>query len=152
MSVRVHISDKEIAKLGTRLDAWARDARRRLQQAAFRTAHDVRAQAVANANQPDDDVDHPWSTGGIPSRPQPPYRDQTSLSPHTRTGTLKSSINVAPGGLVDQYEVRADAAYAPFVEFGTARSRPHPFMFPAAESKRRTWEKRVRKAMKEARP
>lgn len=45
------------------------------------------------------------------------------------TGTLKGSIRVVPGA--HRVEVEATEYYAQFVEFGTSKMAPEPFMEPA---------------------
>ncbi|MEM2548701.1 MAG: HK97 gp10 family phage protein [Nitrososphaerota archaeon] len=59
---------------------------------------------------------------------------------HVRTGRLRSSINLERRGdfefrIVAGYPSREKGKpyYAPFVEFGTRRMPPRPFMKPAAE-------------------
>ena len=58
--------------------------------------------------------------------------DAQTLAP-VDTGNLKGSITteVRPGDLVGVVEATAD--YAAFVEFGTSRMRPQPFMRPAQD-------------------
>jgi HK97 gp10 family phage protein len=54
------------------------------------------------------------------------------LRPHTRTARLKQSIlstTQSTGGDVVA-KVGTNVKYAPFVELGTRRSRPHPFLAP----------------------
>lgn len=47
------------------------------------------------------------------------------------TGTLRNSITSQVSGL--SALVEAGAPYASFVEYGTVRRPPHPFMVPAAQ-------------------
>lgn len=49
-----------------------------------------------------------------------------------RTGKLRDSIYVEDLG-AGEYEIQANAEYATFVEYGTARSAAQPFMRPAYE-------------------
>lgn len=56
-----------------------------------------------------------------------------------RTGNLEASIHPLPveqSGDVITGTVKAGMEYAAFVEFGTARSAPYPYMQPALEANR----------------
>lgn len=61
-------------------------------------------------------------------------RDAQILAP-VDTGFLRSSISVRTTRRVNDStaEVTASANYAAFVEFGTSRMSPQPFMIPAFE-------------------
>jgi HK97 gp10 family phage protein len=86
---------------------------------------------------------------GAGALPAPPYTEQSDLIPHVRTGDLRGAIRKEPDG--EDYWVKAggDAApYAAYVEYGTIRARPHPFMFPAVEMNRGRWNELVRKALR----
>lgn len=54
--------------------------------------------------------------------------DARQLAP-VRTGALRSSIEATISGT--RAEVGPTASYAPFVEFGTYKDAPQPFMGPA---------------------
>lgn len=71
-----------------------------------------------------------------------------------RTGKLRASIRVEQGGRDQEFTARAVAGggevdYAPYVEYGTVRARPHPFMRPAAYSTRRQQGIAAREAVRE---
>lgn len=51
--------------------------------------------------------------------------------PATDTGTLAGSIHVVPGDR--QAEVVASASYAAYLEFGTSKMAPRPYMRPAVD-------------------
>jgi HK97 gp10 family phage protein len=53
-----------------------------------------------------------------------------SLAP-VLTGSLRESIHIEGSGT--EREVIADADHAAYVEFGTSRQAPQPFMFPAGD-------------------
>lgn len=55
--------------------------------------------------------------------------------PQVRTGRLRSSISWQIGldGLGIFAAVGTNVYYAPFVEFGTDRARPYPFLVPAVK-------------------
>jgi HK97 gp10 family phage protein len=65
------------------------------------------------------------------------------------TGALKASIHVER---IDHLavQVRADAEYAAFVEYGTSRAPAQPFITPAIEAVRAGYEARIAKAIKNA--
>jgi phage gpG-like protein len=54
------------------------------------------------------------------------------LRPHTRIGRLKQSIGTTADQMGGDVLVRVgtNVFYAPFVELGTRRSRPHPYLVP----------------------
>ena len=54
--------------------------------------------------------------------------DAKSIVP-VRTGTLQRSITFSGGE--GEYQVGSRVHYAPFVEYGTSRMRPQPFLTPA---------------------
>ena len=54
--------------------------------------------------------------------------DAKSIVP-VRTGTLQRSIMFSGGD--GEYQVGSRVFYAPFVEYGTSRMRPQPFLTPA---------------------
>ncbi len=54
--------------------------------------------------------------------------DAKSIVP-VRTGTLQRSIMFSGGD--GEYQVGSRVFYAPFVEYGTSRMRPQPFLGPA---------------------
>lgn len=67
-------------------------------------------------------------------------RDARELTP-VDTGYLRASIAVAVGsdGTTAFGEVTAGANYAPYVEHGTSRMAPQPFMGPAHEKNAAKW-------------
>src|SRR4051812_13461736 len=54
------------------------------------------------------------------------------LAPEGPTGDLKASIDSKVDGLHGQ--VFTDIRYAPYVEFGTYKDRPQPFLLPAGDA------------------
>lgn len=73
-------------------------------------------------------------------------RDGFGLHPHRLTGTLSRSIvrsNVEESDVAVEQSVFVGnqvEAYAVAVELGTRRSRPHPFLKPAGEVSRKTFQ------------
>lgn len=149
-AVTVSIPPAEMAKVKRALEKWGAIVEKRLQQALYITAEDVRRDA-ADGFGGDYAEDIRRSVIGGGPLPVPPYKEQSNLMPHVRTGDLRSSVRVVRQS-ANEYHVDAGETAAPygrFVEFGTSRSRPHPFMHPAAEMNRRKWDTRVRKAIKD---
>ena len=64
-------------------------------------------------------------------------------APATDTGRLANSIQANIGGR--KAEVFTIVEYAPWLEFGTQKIQPRPFMFPALEKERPKWIKRLDK-------
>jgi HK97 gp10 family phage protein len=54
--------------------------------------------------------------------------------PQVQTGRLRASIthNVSPG----EVEIGSNVVYSKYLEFGTSKMSPHPFLFPAVELKK----------------
>ena len=65
-----------------------------------------------------------------------------------RTGFLRSSIHVER---IDHLalQVRADAEYAAFVEYGTHRQAAQPFMTPAMETIKQSYAPRIARRIRE---
>jgi HK97 gp10 family phage protein len=57
---------------------------------------------------------------------------QSTGHPQVVTGRLRSSIthNVSPG----EVEIGSNVEYSKYLEFGTSKMPPYPFLFPAVES------------------
>lgn len=66
-----------------------------------------------------------------------------------KTGLLRSSIHVER---IDHLavQVRADADYAAYVEYGTSRAPAQPFMTPAIEAVRAGYQARIARAIKDS--
>lgn len=66
------------------------------------------------------------------------------------TGRLRNSIAVEEleGGL--DAAIGTNVEYAPYVEFGTNRTRPKPYLLPAMESERGPFRDRLNKAVDDA--
>jgi HK97 gp10 family phage protein len=59
---------------------------------------------------------------------------QSTGHPKVQTGRLRSSIthNVSPG----EVEIGSNVVYSKYLEFGTSKMPPYPFLFPAVELKK----------------
>jgi hypothetical protein len=66
------------------------------------------------------------------------------------SGDLYHSLEVVEMDRVEDYAVASDVYYAPYVEFGTARSDAKPYMVPAVEANRGTFINEQTKAVAEA--
>jgi HK97 gp10 family phage protein len=150
-TVSATLSTAEVAKVKEALAKWGDVVRRRLRQATAVAASNVERDAK-NGFGGDYAEDIHRTVIGAEPLPTPPYKEQSDLMPHRRTQKLVGSIRNEKQGEGDMYHVIAgnsDAPYAAFVEFGTSRARPHPYMFPAAEMNRKGWREEVEKAIKD---
>ena len=66
-----------------------------------------------------------------------------AAAPVGPTGDLQSGISVKTSGL--SAEIGPNVRYASFVELGTRRMAPEPYLFPAAEAARPKFEERMAK-------
>ncbi len=69
--------------------------------------------------------------------------DAKALAP-VDTGMLRNSITTATTGDGLRAVVSATASYAPFVELGTSRQAPQPFLGPATDRNRDAFEEAMR--------
>lgn len=67
-----------------------------------------------------------------------------------RTGRLRNSIGHELADDKLSARVGTNVEYGPYVEFGTTRMHARPYLFPAAESERRGFAKRLKEALKRA--
>ena len=78
--------------------------------------------------------------------------DARANHPYTdRTGHLTQSIMAGVVTVSDENvtaEVKAEKEYASFVEMGTSRSKPFPFLLPAVERNQASFFRAVQKAMR----
>lgn len=66
-------------------------------------------------------------------------------APNTDTGRLVNSLKVWPEG--HNTRVGSDVIYGKYLEFGTQRMQPRPFMVPAKELAEKTKRKRLQSAI-----
>lgn len=142
------------AKVARGIESWEQKKRQKVRAAILETTLKVSnyAKLRFEGNIEGDTVSPPVPTStframtearaelGISGEQDVPYP-----RPHVRTGILRTSIETKWKAPL-RSAVSANAPYAKFVEFGTSRSRPHPFMTPAAESERKHHRDRIRKA------
>ena len=69
-------------------------------------------------------------------------------APASDTGRLAGAIRADIEGR--QAEVVADTEYAAWLEFGTMKIQPRPFMVPAMEKERPKWEERLNRIVDKA--
>lgn len=62
---------------------------------------------------------------------EPKAHADGSMRPNVVTGRLRNSISHAVDG--DAAVVGTNVEYAPYVELGTSKSRPYPYLKPAAQ-------------------
>ena len=79
---------------------------------------------------------------GIPHQASAPGE-----APATDTGALVSSLQLKGAGTSTMY-VYTNLKYAPFLEFGTSRLAPRPFMRPALQSNRPKFERAMQDLLK----
>lgn len=63
------------------------------------------------------------------------------------TGRLRSSIHHEITAFGFNATVGTNVEYAPFIEFGTARQRAQPYLFPAAEAERTAFLRNIKAAL-----
>lgn len=73
--------------------------------------------------------------------------------PYLRTGLLRASITVRTGRDEGGFfaEVGSAAPYASWVELGTSKAPPHPFMVPSLDENREAITQSITQAIQEAR-
>jgi HK97 gp10 family phage protein len=90
-------------------------------------------------------------SGAVYDKTNPRRRHRASAAgeaPATDTGRLVGSIRADVAG--KEANVSANTVYAAPLEFGTRDIAPRPFMVPALESERPSWERRLREAVTKA--
>lgn len=146
-------------RIAAAVKKWDREKRRKAKIAIAQTAADVHTYATrtfAGNTEGDALGAHPPTVGTVLKETRSrlgitgPYQGPPFPRPHTRSDNDESerlkqgiSVNWESGYTA---AITAPAKYAKFVEYGTATSRPHPFMTPAAEAARPRHTERMRKA------
>jgi HK97 gp10 family phage protein len=69
-------------------------------------------------------------------------------APATDTGRLANSLKADIQGV--NATVFTNVDYAPFLEFGTRKIEPRPFLFPALEQERPAWNRRLNNIVDQA--
>lgn len=129
----------ERRKARRRLEEIPAKAQRRIGQAVREAAIEVQNE-VTRIMRETKKSGRTYRRGHIASAPgEPPAPD---------TARLLRSIKVRSRGL--QADVYTGLEYAPWLEFGTGRILPRPFMRPAAKNKKKKVVEMVRRSVREA--
>jgi len=111
---------------------------REISQVVNATAQNVRTDAVKS-------IQRGPNTGRIYELTTPSRSHRASApgeAPATDTGRLASSVSVRASGTMTAY-VFTPIEYGPHLEFGTQNMAARPWLFPAMESQRADWLKRL---------
>lgn len=74
---------------------------------------------------------------------------EAKVDAKVHTEHMRESIQPAPGEHSQQRRVNVGAEYGPYVEFGTVKMSPRPFLGPAVEKVAEPFHAALRKAMGE---
>jgi len=113
------------------------NADREIAQIVNGTAQNIRTHAIKS-------VQRGTKSGTVYEKTSPNRTHRASApgeAPATDTGLLANSIKAEIDG--KKAEIVADTEYAAWLEFGTQKMQPRPFMFPAMEKERPKWEARL---------
>jgi HK97 gp10 family phage protein len=113
------------------------NADRELEGIVRGTAQNIRTHAIKS-------IQRGTKSGIVYEKINPKRKHRASApgeAPATDTGRLANSIKANIDG--KKAEIVADTEYAPWLEFGTQKIKPRPFMFPAMELERPKWKKRL---------
>jgi len=77
------------------------------------------------------------------ARADHPYKDRTT---NLTKSIMAGVVNVEDDNVTA--EVKAEAEYASYVEMGTSRSKPYPFLYPAVMRAQKIFLNAMRKALK----
>ena len=142
MSVKVKV--KNIGK--EKLKKYERTLESKLKQIMSASGDLIRNEAIQSIMS--------GSKGGRTYEKYNPRRTHIASSdgqpPASDTGFLVSNIKRFIDGDGLGGEVRSRAFYSKFLEFGTSKMLPRPFMFPALEKNRQKIITRIKKAVKTA--
>lgn len=126
------------AELKRALAEFGINADRELMAIVKGTAQNVRTHAIKS-------ILRGTKSGKTYEKKGPPKRTHTASAPGEApandTSRLSGSIRADIEG--KSAEVSANTEYAAWLEFGTQKIEPRPFMFPAMEKERPAWERRL---------
>lgn len=114
-------------------------------QAVNATAQGVRTQAIKS-------IQRGPATGEVYEKYSPNRTHRASApgeAPATDTGRLAGSVSVRKSGTMTAY-VFTSVEYGPHLEFGTQNMAARPWLFPALESQRAEWMKRLNGVVEKA--
>lgn len=130
---------RRLRRLGVNMDDEISDA-------VNATAVEVRTQAVRN-------IQRGPATGRVYEKYEPRRTHRASApgeAPKTDTGRLASSVQTRSSGTLTAF-VYTPIKYGPHLELGTRKMEARPWLFPALESQRDDWERRLSEVVEAAR-
>jgi len=120
------------------------NADKELADAVRMTAQAIRSTAIKS-------IQRGTKSGDVYEKTNPRRTHRASAAgepPASDTGRLVGSIRADIAG--KEASVSANTVYAAPLEFGTSKMKPRPFMIPALEAERPSWERRLRQAVDKA--
>ncbi len=140
MSVTVTGTDelkRKMLMLGSQMQEAATEG-------VFVTAHEVRASAIMSIQEqsPGQVVTRSRQGGGT----YPHVAASEGQAPNTDTGALVASIAVEKSGDTE-YEIGTNLDYGEFLEMGTVKMRPRPWLIPALDANRGNLLKNIEKTV-----
>ena len=127
------------AELQRALREFGINADRELMAIVQGTAQNVRTHAVRSITRKGTKSGRVYNIKGPPKRTH--RASAPGEAPANDTGRLAESIQSSIEGKTA--EVFTNMEYAPWLEFGTQKMEPRPFLFPAVEKERPAWECRL---------
>jgi HK97 gp10 family phage protein len=140
MSVTVTGTDelkRKMLMLGSQMQEAAAEG-------VFVTAHEVRTAAIRSIQEqsPGQVVTRSRQGGGA----YPHVAASEGQAPNTDTGALVASIAVEKSGDTE-YEIGTNLDYGEFLEMGTVKMRPRPWLIPALDANRGNLLKNIEKTV-----
>jgi HK97 gp10 family phage protein len=129
-----------------KLNKITSQAKKLIGHAVFKGVTDVESEAKKS-------IQMGGKSGIVYSRYNPKRKHRASAPgepPASDTGFLVNNIKRHMSGDNLEGEVRSRADYSKFLEFGTSKMLPRPFMFPALEKNRGKIKQRIEKAVQVA--
>jgi|TARA_R100000482_G_scaffold39441_1_gene13520 HK97 gp10 family phage protein len=128
------------------ISKFTKESKQLLKQAVFKGVADVEKDAKIS-------IQRGGKSGFVYQRYNPRRTHQSSApgeAPASDTGFLVNSIKRKMDGDGFGGEIASRAFYSKFLEFGTVKMLPRPFMFPALEKNRKKITQRLKQVIKSA--